>query len=306
MTSKQPAFNELREIIFWQQLNKQIIRLRDEGAGIAELHQKAFQQFCLGNRLFKNISGDPFFTETPLVLMTNFCDNHMLTLKNERWEAWLMDLFNDFFILDVELALAGTFDASDEYAKKYMPIKPSLQGDDAEDDDELYDVIDRYNALLEKQKRSLPEILNDLYEVKALAMTGLNDVLDVKRNLIQDGSLYLIDFRDSHDKDLLVARYRDEFCAKTVPIVGHLTSATVAFKDMELEDFFNDVESRPALKHSVSDFIEHEREIQLRQSRLFQSFNQSVIEWQSARDLYEVKVCESSPIAFLKQPFPPV
>lgn len=65
MPTQQQTFDQIREIIFWQQFNKQIIKLRSDGFTIDDSSQKSFQRFCLANNLFQTLSEDPLFAEIP-------------------------------------------------------------------------------------------------------------------------------------------------------------------------------------------------------------------------------------------------
>ena len=59
MTTSEAKFEELRDILLWQQLNRQLIELRDGGAPISESNQKTIQRFCFENELFQRLTEDP-------------------------------------------------------------------------------------------------------------------------------------------------------------------------------------------------------------------------------------------------------
>ena len=304
MNDNSPIVEELREIILWQQLNKQVIKMRDEGAAITPIHQKALQQFCFDSELFQKLTEDPLFEPIPLSLVTDFSGRSIVTFNNERWSRCISNLLEAALVLDIELALAGAFDVIGGYSNKFDLFDPRAAQDNADDDDALYEVIDQYNALLEKQGRNLPDMLNDLYEAKAAAIDTIMDVFGAGQNLEQESDLIFIDFSQSSKRDALAAAYRDQFCSKALGI-SHLVGAT-ALMDMDLLGFLDDIENRKAITQSVIDFIKHERNIQLRQIDMLQSFAKEVRTWNYAKDAYRIALCKSSPFAFLQQPLPVV
>jgi len=306
MTTSDPKFEELRDIILWQQLNKQLIGLRDNGAQISEQDQKKLQHFCFENSLFRELTKDPLIDEIPLVIVTDFYGKNIVTFGNDCWTSCLNALLPKTIVLDVELAMSQTFDELGKYGKKYFTKEPDSSRDDTDDDDELYEVIDQYNALIEEQGRDLPKILNELFEIKGSVLSRLMDNYDAINFIMQDGSVIGFDFQQSPHRNTIASLYNDEFCVKAMEIISHLTAATVALKKMDLDIFFNDIQSKPALKKSISDFINHERDIQRRQSRLLNDFHKKVLTRHHARDLYMISACETSPFAFLAEPFPVV
>ena len=307
MTTSDPKFEELRDIILWQQINKQLIGLRDNGAQISEQDQKKLQHFCFENSLFRELTKDPLIDEIPLVIVTDFYGKNIVTFGNDCWTSCLNALLPKTIVLDVELAMSQTFDELGKYEKKYFTEGPDSSPDDkADDDDELYEIIDRYNALIEEQGRELPKILNELFETKGTVLTRLMDQYDARNVITQDGSVIGFDFKQSPHRDAIASLYNDEFCVKAMETISHLTAATVAFKEMGLDIFFNDIQSKPALKKSISDFINHERDIQRRQSRLLNDFHKKVLTRHHAPNIYKISVCEISPFAFLAEPFPVV
>jgi hypothetical protein len=307
MATNEEKFEELRDILFWQQLNRQLIELRDRGVRISEQNQKGFQQFCFENKLFYKLTEDPIIDEFQLAIVTDFSDKQLVTFKNNCWINCLNVLLDKTVILDVELALSNTFDEIRKYEKKYL-IKQvdSDQQIEGDDDDELYEVIEQYNALIEEQHRNIPEILNKLYEIKGSVISAIISDDKSKDSLTSDGSIIALDFKQSPDKNEILEMYNGEFCDRALKTIGHLTAATVAFKDMELEGFFNNAESRKGVKQSILDFIAHERDVQRRQSVHVKEFNAAVKEWQDDRGRYYIKVCKATSFAFLQRPFPEI
>jgi hypothetical protein len=306
MTASEPKFEELRDIILWQQLNKQLIELRGGGATISESNQKNFQRFCFENNLSHRLTEDPLIDEIPLVLVTDFFEKTIVTLRNKSWTDCLKTLLSDAIILDIELALAGAFDEIAKYRKKYVIEGVESADDDEGADDELYEVIDQYNQIIEEQKRQLPPILNELYNFKASAISELLDRFQIKGYLRQEGGLLSIKFNDASDRDHIWGTYNAEFCEKAIQTFSDFANATKVFKDIAIFGFIDKMKSKPGLKKSILDFLDHENEIQTRQSIFLDDFFSAVRAWQTAPQSFLIKVCETSPFAFLKRPFPEV
>lgn len=300
------TLKELREIVLWQQLNKQVIRMRDGDAAITSAQQKALQQFCFDFNLFHKLTEDPLIEPIPLALVTNFSGRNIVTINDGRWARCLETLLKDVFVLDLELALADAFDAMTEYCRKYELLEPASARADMDDDDALYSVISQYNELMETQRRQLPELLLDLYGVKAAAIVALMDRIGANLTLGDDKGLVFIDLNQVSDKQQLADIYRREFCDRALEIIDHLTAAHIALKDMDLTSFFDEVESLRGSNPMIVDFITHERELFYRQSAMINSFHKALLTWYDTKNNYSVTICDVSPFAFLNKPFPEV
>ena len=306
MPIESKTLKELREIVLWQQLNKQVIRMRDGDAAITLAQQKALQQFSFDFNLFHKLTEDPLIEPIPLALITNFSVRNIVTINDGRWARCLETLLKDVFVLDLELALADAFDAMTEHHRKYEPLEPESAQAEMDDDDALYDVINQYNELVERQRRQLPELLIDLYGAKATAIAALMDRIGETPILGDDKGLIFIDLNQASDKHKLADIYRREFCDRALEIIDHLTAAHIALKDMDLTSFFDEVESLQGSNPRIVDFIAHERELFYRQSAMINSFHKALLTWYGTKNSYSVIICDASPFAFLKKPFPEV
>jgi hypothetical protein len=306
MAIDEESLRELREITLWQQLKRQLIGLQDQGYPIREQNLIDFQAFCFNRNLFYEITSDPLLDELPLALITDFSDVSFVTFQTPTWTNSIARLLKGTVALDLELAAAKTFEKMIAYEKDFFTGEsPAADAAGEDDDEELYAVVQQYNELMEQQGRDLSVILRKLYELKGAALAQLTEAYDAGNYVAQDGSLFGIDFTKSPHRKSVLSLY-DDFCVKALEIISPLTIATVAIKDMGLGAFFNDIKSRSALKKSISDFIDHERNIQGRQSRLLNDFHKKVLTRHHARDLYMINACETSPFAFLAEPFPVV
>jgi hypothetical protein len=150
------TLSELQEILFWQQLNKQLITLKFQGSDIKEDQHKYLQIFSFDNQLFSKITAASLFDEVPLSLVTDFSKVCFVNLKLEPWDTCLTQLIPQTLALDVEQALADAFVASGKYAKNSPPEVSGDEGD--EDDEELYGFIDEYLGAREKQGRDIARL----------------------------------------------------------------------------------------------------------------------------------------------------
>lgn len=306
MTASEPKFEELRDIILWQQLNKQLIELRIGGAPISESNQKAIQRFCFENHLFNKLTEDPLIDEIPLALVTDFSEKTIVTIRNKCWADCLKKIFSDAVVLDIDLALAGAFDEVGKYRKKYAMRRVESAGDDEDGDAELFEVIDQYNQLVEEQNRELPPILGKLYNFKASAISGLLERFQVSGYFRQKEDSLSIDFNEASDRDDIWDAYHAEFCEKVIQTFSDFADGTKAFKDIAILGFINRMKSKPGIKKSILDFLDHENDIQTRQSALLDDFFKAIRIPKNARRRYLIKIYETSPFAFLKRPFPEI
>jgi len=163
MKNEKQKTRDLQEILFWQQLNKQLIELRDKGEPINDQHHKYLQEFCLENRSFSKITQDSLIDEIPLVLLSDLADTAFVTINLEPWSSCLAEMIPNAYVFDVERALAEAFDMLGEYDRKYGLVEKSA---DEDADEELFGFINEYLQLREKQKRDFPGIVRRLYEFR--------------------------------------------------------------------------------------------------------------------------------------------
>ena len=75
---------------------------------------------------------------------------------------------------------------------------------------------------------------------------------------------------------------------------------------MEILGLLDRKESEPKLKPSIREFIQHERQLIERQSKLMWDFNGQLLNKLNSKSDYRIKILNLSPFAFLKSPFPEV
>jgi hypothetical protein len=293
---------ELREIILWQQLNKQMIELKQKGEPLSDENQKVLQTFCFGNRIFDGVTRDPLLDDLPMSLITDFSGINFLTLNAATWNECLREFIPSAVILNMEQALADAFDAVTDYDRKHGLFR--VEAD--EDDDELYDFISRYDSTLTEEQKDLNGLLQKVYDHKASALTQALGNEQASRGLKIDKHEILLDLSNNDAADRISATYLDLFVKKAVSRMEKIFNATGAMRDMDALGFLKEKEEDPNLKPSIKEFIDHARDSYLRKQTLMKDFSRALATAANQRGLSYIRICDPSPFAFLKSPFPAV
>lgn len=303
MAFEDESLRELQEITLFHQLKQQVLHLQAQGRPISEHDLIGLQRFCFHRNLFSEVTRDPLVDEIPLALVTDFSGVNLVTFQAESWTHSLAVLLKEPIVLDLELAVAETFEKVVEYEDKFAPERDSEDTAPEDHDQELYVIVRQYNELLKEQKRDYPGILRELYELKASALTQLTREYDASDYTLQDSGRLTIDFSTSPRREAIASLYAD-FCNKAIDTLGNLGTRNVAFLNMDMDIFFDNALVKYPLNQSISDFIKHERDIQRRYSQMLTGFQGSANNWLNTRGKHLIQVCDLSPFAFLSQSFP--
>jgi hypothetical protein len=306
MGNLEGKYSNLQEITLWQKLNKQLVEKRKRGVLISDDNQKALQKFCFANQLFHRTTKDPLIDEIPLALVTDFERVTALTYYIDGWIECLTSLLPNSISLDVEQAQADAFDAMTNLDRKYRFFETTPEDTEFDDDEELYAFIDKYNSIVEKQGWELCNTLRNLYEMKASAFIRIEKEYDARKLVLLDHNSVLFDFKDSQYKDRILSLYHQDFCNEALTSISKFTDATGAFFDMEILGLLDRKESEPKLKPSIREFIQHERRLIERQSKLMREFTSQLKSKLYSKSDYKIKILNLAPFAFLKSPFPEV
>ena len=291
---------KFREVIFWQQLNKQMIELKEKGRLISEENQDALQKFCFQSKLFERITEDPLLDDIPMALITDFSRINLLTINAASWNDCLERLFPGAAILNIERALADAFDVITDYDRRRNLFKSEPD----EDDEELYDFISRYNSILPEEHRDLNSLLQDLYGFKAEALSQIFILGEIPKTIRFENQQMIFDLKTLDKGQEIIRIYDDLFCSKSMARVEGITVATTTLKDMEVLDMFDKAEREPDLKPSVINFILYERDLYLRKQKLLGEFHRLLTEMKHPRHDPYIRICHLAPFAFLKSLFP--
>ena len=268
MNPVQTQISELQEITFWQQLNKQLLEKRSLGGPVVDQDQKALQKFCFDNNLYHRITKDPLFNEIPIALVTDFNGINILTYFIDSWVECLTTLLPNSIALDVEQAQADAFDAMTDLDRKHRFFEITPDDIDEDNDKELYALINEYNSIIDKQGHEFSNALRFLYELKADVINRIVKEHDGQSATVLDQNSIFFDFRDSQEKDNIMAFYHQNFCNEALKSISKFTDATGSFSDMEILGLLDRKESERSLKLPILQFIQHERNLIERKGNL--------------------------------------
>jgi hypothetical protein len=273
---------------------------------VTDDNQKALQKFCFTNQLFHRITEDPLIDEIPIALVTDFEQINIFTYYIYGWAECLTSLLPNTISLDVEQAQADAFDAMTDLDRKYHFFETTPEDIESDDDEELYAFIDEYNSMVEKQGRELHNTLRNLYELKASAIKRIEKEYDGRASVVQEDNSILLDVKHTGDRDRIMSIYIHDFCDQAIISISKSIDARGMFPDMKIYGLLDSKESEPKLKPSIREFIQHERQLIERQSKLMREFNGQLQRKLDSKSDYRIKILNLSPFAFLKSPFPEV
>jgi hypothetical protein len=306
MNPAKTQITELQEITFWQQLNKQLLEKRSLGVPVTNQNQKAFQKFCFDNCLFHRITKAPLLYEIPIAMVTDFDGIGVLTYYIDSWVDCLTTLLPNAISLDIEQAQADAFDAMTNLDRKYRFFETTPADLDADDDKELYALINEYNSIIDKQGHEFSNALRFLYELKADVINRIVKEHDGQSATVSDQNSVFFDFRDSQEKDRIMALYHQNFCNEALKSISKFTDATGAFLDMEILGLLDRKESEHNLKSSILQFIRHERDLIERKEKLMKEFYNKLKQKSYSSETGHIRIIDIAPFVFLKSPFPEV
>ena len=307
MDEKQKTFSELQEIIFWQQINKQLIELKISGKPIRDEHQRYIQRFCFDNKLFSKITNATLLDEVPMGLITDLSGISFINLRLSSWNRCLTQLIPNTHVLDIEQALTDSFDALGKYDKKYYP--DNRKDADEEDDEELYEFMETYLGEKEKQGRNIGDIILSMYESKNDLIEWIMRFIDYKPFIVMNKNRLLFDFSNPGKEGDIVKNYKgisvevDKFCKKAVSAIEPII---FPLKEMDLYGLLLQKGDEKNLKPSIKQFVDHEISIFQTESNLLRTFYNNVQARINSPDSYEIDICDLFPFFFLDYPFPTI
>jgi hypothetical protein len=299
MNENQKTFSELREIIFWQQINRQLIELRNGGKDIRDEHQKYIQLFSLDNLLFSKITGAALLDDVPMGLITDLSEICFINLKLSSWNRCLAQLISHSVILDIEQALADSFDALGKYDKKYY--LGNKKNEDDEDDEELCEFIEKYLDEREKQGGDIANVIKKIYELKSGLIQGIMESIDYKPFIVRKETRVLFDFSNSDKKSGILENYLENFCRKAVSIIDPII---FLLTESNFHRWLLSEGNQRNLKPSIKTFLNHETDTLQKEADLLRSFSNKVHSRINLLGRYEIGICDLSPFSFLDSPFP--
>jgi hypothetical protein len=300
MDNSQMTFPELQEIIFWQQINKQIIELKTRGNDLREEHHKYIQRFSFNNLLFSRITSATLLDEIPIGLVTDFSDTCFVNLKLDSWNGCLLQLLPNTQVLDLEQALVDSFEVLGQYDKRYHP---GNNKNDVSDEEELYEFMEQYFEEREKQGRNIADMIRNAYGLKTDWAQWVMGFVEYRPFLVTGENRLFLDFNTSDKKNEIVQNYAENFCRRALsafePIIFPL-------KETNLYGLLFTKQDQKNLKPSLREFLEHEIDILQMETELLRTFCSKLRERIDSLDVYKINICDLSAFSFLDHPFPTV
>jgi|GEM_PF-1422430 len=298
------SFLEMQEIVFWQQLNRQLISWRSKKESIIkDGHQDFIQKFSFDHKLFSKITTAYLFDDIPLVLITDFSEICFLNFKEGSWNDCLGKLIQNSFILDIEQALADALVAMEKYGRKFDFGIDRDGVDREEDDEELYLFIEDYLQKLEERGWDLREILNKLYAEKAKFIQRVIRAFDYRELLAIKDDLLIFDLnkiKEKGQKKDVLKFVNDQYINFLYKADSIVHWPTFSFFRAEIENLLE--EKKGNLKPSIRKFAEHEYAIFKEEARLLYDFADRLKA--KEKTFLTIPICNSSPFYFLRNPFP--
>jgi len=302
MAGKTTELLELREITFWIQLNKALLRKKQIGQRITNKQHKYLQKFCFDNKLYAKIKATPFVSDIPLALMTTLSGISFLTIQSRRWSSVLARCFSSIdsgrslFNLDIQKALGDTYGVLRAYDKKYHLVGDSVEGSE-EKDDKLAAFISEYLEKQEEGGLNIPDILQEIYNLKSSVLTKIMAKNKGDYFLKIEGEQVLCAINEGSDKlEDMNKVYIEEYCKKASQIVDPLLSLSnfvsiylfLTGYGTPIDKSFVDEEAGilELMKENAKQFITTTGE------RIRQVGSNTI------------SICNISPLGFLENPFP--
>jgi hypothetical protein len=247
---KKKLLASLQEVVFWQQLNGQLLRSGFRPGDWFSYPARYLRDFCFSTSLFSHISNAEFVSDIPLVLVTNFSDINFLSIGDTKWQSFLMKeihrLYN-IIILDIEQALADTFIVLESYDNNYHLVKKGDGRDD--DDDELYGFIQQYLKEKGKRKRDYGKILSSAYELKANCLNSIIKIIGKRYSLdmtFREISLRIIESGLYEKVQIL---YKEKYCKLAERLVRPFIHGNLEISKI--------LKTQPKRTKSIEEFINY-------------------------------------------------
>ncbi len=299
MDEKNLSLDEIREILLYHYLNKQLIRYSLSNESIKDEYHKVLQDFSIGNNLFWKVTDDPIIHDIPLSLETDFKKTYFITINLEPWNELLGHLMGEVLFLDIEQALADTFVAMTKYDRE-QPIYKDRKKE--EDDPELHAFIELYLEKRRSQGRTLSFMTTELHQLKCKVLKEIMviDQAAIQAKIIEN--TLLIDFSQSEKKNLITGIYLETFCKKAPTIIQSGTRDLLY--DLDLFGFLYAAQEKENQAPSILEFINNELTVCSRESELLDNFDFNVHGKINAETFNEIPVCSTAPFYYLENPFP--
>ena len=306
MNEKEAKLSEFREVVLWQQLNKQLIELKSHVKPTIKKRHKFLQDFSFENQLFSRITKDPLISDMPLSLVSDLSGICFITFNVDSWTSILTQLIPNTIAFDIERALANTFEILNEYNKKYKLVDPETDDTDGfEDDKELLEFVETYLSLRESLVNNFKDIALILFEMKSDTLLKIADRHASANILKKKYNRLFLDYTGDSNRRDLIDIYDKTFLNRARLVIEPIIS-TIS-KDKIIDSLLH---TEKKLKPSISKFIEHETAVLEKEFKLVQKFYWQLDfrreEYSQFFSKYTIEVCRIDPFSFIEYPLPSV
>lgn len=291
--------SELQELLLWQELNKQLIKVHTAEQPVPDHYHRYLQNFCFDNHMFSQLKSNPLIDSIPLSLISNFRNTTLITLKMQQWDELVSGAIAEAHTLDIEDALDKSFSTLSAYDRKYH-LTPN---DDkrGQDDGELFAFIQQYNALRDSQGRDIAYLANELHRYKVDALAGIAEFLDLKPVLSRNENIIAWDIGGDIQGDKAESLYVENFCLRGLSL---LEKVIFPLFELDLYGLLYKKQGEADLKESVRDFVEHEISVCLKETDIMRKFVSEAHGRKNKSDVHAIPLCSLSPFFFVNYPLP--
>jgi len=293
--------NEIREIIFWHKLNKQLFRLKEKEQTIKKNNHSELQKFCFKNDLYAKVTESSVSFGIPLSLITDFKRIFFITVGLRSWTNLLTKLLPNTYALNIDKALTEVFDDIVAYDRKYNVIDNLGTKEDA--DEELYDFIQEYLAAKESAGIDLPSLILKSHRLKLMALKKIMNNFDFKNKVVVRDNKLFINTRENLKIDKINKIYINVFCNKSNPRYGSPEVKWIINMNKSEDILLKKLEER-ALKDSIKDFINNELPVCRTEIKLIRNFSTAINHRINAGIYSEIPIFDINSFTFLKNPLP--
>lgn len=287
--------NDLRDIIFCQELYRHLVGVMSDNSLLENLKRK-----CLDLSLYSKMIQFPIVAEVPKLLITDFNNMAIISYKAKSWNLLLQQSLQKFYknvrVIDLDGIIVDTFKSTKIYFEKYN----LLDGENEDDDNErLFILIQKYMDLRE-ELGNFDDALERIYCSKQDALfhiieTYLQSEFD---NLLRlEDSVLYIQLRSlkTSNVEQVIESYRKKFIEPSSSLIRSFDADSFNFNKLSM--FLRQADkSGPAIDR----FIQHEMDLLKRESYAAREFLKDI----ETNDPMKIGICSILPFAFLENPFP--
>lgn len=301
MTTQKNIYDDLLEITFWQQLNKQLTAYKNQGKPISEKYFNDFQQFCLENRLFHRITANSLTETMPLYLVIDFSSLRTLTYGLPKWREILEELLNKSVTLDLESARCDAFDEMKKLEASY-DLNPNIK---EEDDPELYEVINQFDELYEKFRIDYDHIFDQLFQLKSSSILKIKELSDISINIdYYKSDAISIDLQAQKNRDHIWREYIESFCRPALALIEPFPIVKPFTIDRDIYSHYDEMKKAYPSNKSVQDFIDYEESAYRRFSDMIRRYRENLLLKLKLEKSDKINLLDKNVFSHFNLPFP--